>query len=825
MVRNLEDMLPVMKPEWDAIPSKRGDITIGMEVILPEIFTLSGDDYETFHQSWIKAIRVLPKNSMFHKQDWFVASKYEPDFQIEADPENSRKSFLSRSSDKYFNERPYLMHHCYIWLTKKPAGRKLSSSMGSNLLRKSIVPEELLKPLALEELKDAAGQFQRILEDSRFVRIRRLSDEDLLSARKKIGLIEKYCFLSETDQPMIQDVSFKDGIKIGDKYVQLFSLSCPEDLPSLTGSRINYDIYSTDKTKFSVGFAANLGQLLNCNHIYNQYIFLDDPQTTIKTLESKRLRLQSLSTQSRENSIARDATNDFLNEAIGDNRLPVKVHFNVMAWTSDREKQKDVKNMVSAALAQIDAVAKQEVTGAPQIFWAGLPGNEADFPMNDTLDTFAEQACCFLNLESGYRSDPGKATIRFGDRLTGKQVEVDLFDGPMKTGITNNRGMFVCGGSGGGKSMLCNHIFRSLYDQGAHIVIVDIGGSYKGLCDLLGGYYFVYTEQKPICFNPFHLGAGESLDTEKKESLKALLATLWKQEHETFNRSEYVALSNAIQGYYDLLDRDPSVRPSFNTFYEYLERDYVHVLHSQKVKDSYFDMENFLYVLRPYYKEGEFDYLLNAEGNLDLLTQRFVVFELDNIKDHPILLPVVSLITTEMTMSKMRKIPAILKAFAIEEAWKPMMQAGMSQFMKYAWKTFRKLYGVPIVVTQEIDDLISSPIIKEAIIGNSDIKILMDMRKFMNKFDALQATLGMSDKGKTQLFSVNKANEPGRIYRECYLELGGQVMKVLRNELSPEEYWAYSTEATEKARVQEYAARYGSIEEGIKHLVADLKKK
>jgi conjugation system TraG family ATPase len=400
---------------------------------------------------------------------------------------------------------------------------------------------------------------------------------------------------------------------------------------------------------------------------------------------------------------------------------------------------------------------------------------------------------------------------------------MDLVHGPIEKSTITTRGMFCCGGSGGGKSMLCNHLFRSLYDQGAHIVIVDIGGSYKGLCDLVKGYYFTYTEADPIRFNPFFLAAGEVLDTEKKESLKALLVTLWKQEHETFNRSEYVALSNALQGYYTKLQNEPEIYPCFNSFYEYLQADYVTVLQEHRVKDRDFDIENFLYVLRPYFKGGEFDYLLNATGNLGLLTKRFIVFELDNIKDHPILLPVVSLIIMELTISKMRKIPAILKAFAIEEAWKPMMQAGMSQFMKYAWKTFRKLYGIPIVVTQEIDDLISSPIIKEAIIGNSDIKILMDMRKFMNKFDALQATLGMSEKGKTLLFSVNRANEPGRKYREFYLELGGQVQKVFRFEPSPEEYYAYTTEGKEKVLVMEYAAKYGSVEKGITALVADQK--
>ena len=70
-------------------------------------------------------------------------------------------------------------------------------------------------------------------------------------------------------------------------------------------------------------------------------MFIEDAQSTIKKLESKRLRLQSLSAYSRENSIGRDATNDFLNEAIGEQRSPVKAHFNVMVWTEDKDELKE----------------------------------------------------------------------------------------------------------------------------------------------------------------------------------------------------------------------------------------------------------------------------------------------------------------------------------------------------------------------------------------------------------------------------------------------------------------------------------------------------
>jgi conjugation system TraG family ATPase len=780
MERNLTEILPILDVEHDSILSKQGDVTIGFEITLPEIFTLSNEDYESFHQGWVKAIKVLPKQSIFHKQDWFIDSKYPADFTRED------TSFLTQSSERFFNERPFLSHHCYLYITKRASHGKTATSLSSSLLRKSIVPELSLNTVMIQEFQDIMGQFKRILEDSGFVSLRRLKNADLTSNGNKPGLIEKYCFLLEDDRLLIKDISFEHGIQVGDSYCQLFTMSNPDELPGICGSRINYDRYSTDKTKFSVGFASTLGQLLPCNHIYNQYIFLDDPQKTIKQLESKRLRLQSLSAYSRENAIAKDATNDFLNEAIGDQRLPVKAHFNILSWTDDWMQVKDIKNLVSSALSQLDAVPKQELVGSPQIHWAGIPGNEADFPMNDTLDMFAEQASCFLNLESSYRSSLSPMGIRLGDRLSGKPVHVDISDEPVRKGIITNRNKFILGPSGSGKSFFTNHMVRSYYEQGTHVVLVDVGHSYKGLCDMVHGYYFTYSEANPIRFNPFYIGGGEVLDTEKKESIKTLLLALWKKDNENFNRSEYVALSNALTGYYE---RNNSFR-CFNSFYEFLKDDFVHVLASDKVKDKDFDVSNFLYVLRPYYKGGEFDYLLNASENLDLLQQRFIVFELDNIKDHPILFPVVTLIIMEVFISKMRKLKGIRKMILIEEAWKAIAKEGMAEYIKYLFKTVRKFFGEAIVVTQEVEDIISSPVVKQAIINNSDCKILLDQSKYQNKFNQIQELLGLTEKEKTLVLSINKANDPSKKYKEVFISLGGTLSRVYRTEVSLEEYLA-----------------------------------
>lgn len=812
-MRNAENVFPIYKVEHDTLLSMQGEVSIAFEIMLPELFTMSNDEYFNLHQTWVKAIKLLPKNSIFHKQDWFVEAKHEADFK--------ERTFLSHASERFFHERAYLAHRCLVILTKRPKSFKPVSSASSSLLRNRITPIETTSTELFRDFADSAGQFKRILEDCGLVKVTRLADNDLAGTLVTPGILEQYCFLvNADDEPIIKDIHFKDGLRIGDNSCQLFTLADAEHLPALCGPRITYDQYSTDKTKFSTGFASPVGALLNCNHIYNQYIFIEDSAKTIKKLEAKKLRLQSLSAYSRENAIGRDATQEFLNEAISQQRLPVKAHFNILAWTDDQHELKDLKNKVSSALAQLDAQPKQETDGAPQIWWAGLPGNSGNFPLNDTFDTFAEQACCFLNYETNYKSSLSPCGIRLGDRLSGRPLHVDVSDEPMKNGITTNRNKFILGPSGSGKSFFTNHLLRSYFEQGAHIVLVDVGHSYHGLCDFVGGYYFTYSEKSPISFNPFYVGADDVLDTEKRESIKAMILALWKKEDEGVRRSEYIAISDALYHYYE---SNPEF-PCFNSFYDFLKGTFYDTMKSSKVKDAHFDIDNLLFVLRPYYKGGEYDYLLNATENLDLLSRRFIVFELDNIKDHPILFPVVTLIIMETFVSKMRKLPKdIRKMILIEEAWKAIAREGMAEYIKYLFKTVRKYFGEALVVTQDIEDIISSPVVKQAIINNSDCKILLDQRKYQNDFPKIQQLLGITDKETALIMSMNRANDERYKYKEVFISLNGQLSKVYRTEVSREEYWTYTTESAEKAKVQRYTEKYGDIRKAIAMIVTEEK--
>jgi len=208
-----------------------------------------------------------------------------------------------------------------------------------------------------------------------------------------------------------------------------------------------------------------------------------------------------------------------------------------------------------------------------------------------------------------------------------------------------------------------------------HILLVDTGNSYKGLCDLIhqktggdDGIYFTYKENDPISFNPFFT-EDYQYDIEKRDSIKTLILTLWKREDEPPRRSEEVALSNAVSLYIEKIKKNRKIKPNFNSFYDFVRKDYRKVLADKNVREKDFDVDGFLNVLEPYYKNGEYGYLLNSDKELDLLNKRFIVFELDVVKDNPILFPVVTIIIMETFINKMRRLQGIRKMILIEEAW------------------------------------------------------------------------------------------------------------------------------------------------------------
>lgn len=501
----LESKFPLLAVENGCIVSKDADVTVAFKVELPELFTVTSNEYEAIHSAWHKAVKVLPDFSIVHKQDFFIEEKYQPEI------DKDELSFLSRSFERHFNERPFLNHFCYLFLTKTTKMRSRQESTFSTLCKGKIIPKEIEDKEAVTKFLEAVGQFERIMNDSGFITLRRLTSDEIVGTETTAGIVEKYFSLSQNDTTVLKDISLNpEEMRIGDDFLCLHTLSDVEDLPGNVGTDSRYERLSTDRSDCRLSFAAPVGVLLTCNHVYNQYIFIDDHAENLKRFEQTARNMQSLSRYSRSNQINREWIEEYLNEAHSKGLVSVRCHCNVMAWSDDREELKHIKNDVGSQLALMECKPRHNTTDVPTLFWAGIPGNEGDFPFEESFYTFIPQALCFFTGETNYKSSLSPFGIKMVDRVTGRPLHLDISDLPMKKGVITNRNKFVLGPSGSGKSFFMNHLVRQYYEQNSHIVLVDTGNSYQGLCEMIhrktkgaDGIYYTYSEEKPISFNPF----------------------------------------------------------------------------------------------------------------------------------------------------------------------------------------------------------------------------------------------------------------------------------------------------------------------------------
>lgn len=742
-------------------------------------------------------------------------------------------SFLDRSFELHFNERPFLNHFSYLFITKTTKERSRKESNFSILCRGNIIPKEVRDKDTVSRFLESVDQFERILNDSAFIRLERLTTDEIVGTSERAGLVEKYFSLSQQETTTLKDIQLSASeMRIGDSILCVHTLSDVDDLPASVQTDSRYEKYSTDRSDCRLSFAAPVGLMLSCDHIYNQYVFIDDSVETLQHFEKMARNMHSLSKYSRANQLNKQWIDAYLDEAHSFGLTSIRCHCNVMAWSDSREKLKEIKNDTGSALALMGCKPRYNTIDAPTLYWAGIPGGEGDFPFEESFYTFIEQGVCFFTEETNYADSLSPFGIKLADRINGKPLHLDISDEPMRRGIITNRNKLVIGPSGSGKSFFMNHLVRQYWEQNTHVLLIDIGNSYKGLCDLIhqrtngeDGIYYTYSEEHPISFNPFYT-EDNVFDLEKKESIKTLIMSLWKRDTEVITRAEEVALSMAVNLYIEEIKKDKELVPSFNTFYEFVQGEFRGILEEKHYREKDFDLTNFLNVLAPYYRGGEYDYLLNSDEQLDLLNKRFVVFEIDQVKDHKILFPVITVIIMEAFINKMRRLHGVRKMIVVEEAWKAIAREGMADYIRYLYKTVRKHFGEAVVVTQELDDIVSSSIIKDTIVNNADCKILLDQRKYINKFDGVQSLLGLTDKEKGQILSINQANDTSRKYREVWIGLGGVQSAVYATETSVEEYLTYTTEETEKLEVTQMTEKLGgNMEQAIRVLAREKKKK
>ncbi len=798
-VKPINKSLPILGFKGDVVVSNNLDMGFGLKLQLPEMLSCSTENLYMLHDTFQRAINLLPENTLLHKQDFFFVEHFDARKQT---GKQKNKSSLNRNYRQHFDGRAFLKHECYLYISLLNVGL-LKNYLSSSLIfsRKQKKQEAQINDKLMELRSNLVSIFQQAIINSSVV-----TRQEAIGDKNSTGLIERYLTLNfQKGQPLLGGIDFRDRLRVMDRFVEILSLSDFSHLPSELKPTSGHP-----QTGLPVSFVYPVSYNLPFSHITNQFIYVPGQQEVKASLESSYKKIYSLSKFSSENKINAGLIENFLDTVQTTGEKIVKTHFNVTLFDASIQKLKKNKSETASAFSLMNCFPYQHTFDLPLLFFANVPFS-TQLPETELFITQVPQACCLTNFEGEVKNSASKFVINLSNRQEGCPVNIDLSDEPMKKHLIHNRNKIIIGGSGSGKSFFTNHLLRQYAESGnCHIVLLDVGRSYEILTRYLnerlkekgGARLIEFSEKNPISFNPFVVDG--TPDLERRQTILSVIYTIYK-EHLTEMEKDVIAFS--VNRYYETKRKQ---KRCFDDYYAFCKEVIPRLAEEESIE---FNSNEFFFILSKYYKGGEYEYLLNKPMKTDeFFSCPFLVFELDAIKDHPVIFPVATLIIMDIFMQKMRKLKGTRKVICLEEAWKAIANPQMADYLKYFFKTIRKFFGEAMVVTQEVDDVISSPIIRDAIINNADTRILLDMNKFKNKFDEISRFLGLNEFQKEQILSINKNLPSDRKFKEVFISLG-EYSRVFALEVSKPEYYCYTTEQKEKEEILERLKEKESIME------------
>ena len=777
------------------------------------------DGYYEYTRLFTAIVQTLGEGYALHKQDIFVRKPFREE-------NGGKREYLSESYFRYFDGREYTDSLTYLTVTQEAQKSRLFS-FDNKRWRDFLVKIRKVQ----DQLKDTGVR------------------AEFLTKEAACEYIDRYFAMDFTHKTLSMN-NFKvdeECVRMGDQKCKIFSLVDVDsiNLPGLVRPFANIEV---NNTRMPVDLMAAIDQIPEARTvIYNQMIFIPNQKRELALLEKKKNRHASIPNPG--NQMAVEDIKQVQEVMAREGKQLVYTHYNlVVCCNNDTDLQKPT-NHLENTFGRMGIHISKRAYNQLELFVNSFPGNcygmSAEY---DRFLTLGDAATCLMYKEKIQHSEETPLKIYYTDRQ-GVPVAIDITGKEGKNKLTDNSNFFCLGPSGSGKSFHMNSVVRQLWEQNTDIVMVDTGNSYEGLCEYVGGKYIAYTEDKPITMNPFNISKRE-LNIEKIDFLKNLILLIWKGSETQIPELEFRVVEQLVTEYYDFYFNGVQPYPSsqketlrknlstmekrrgteltqihdkveklikgleerrmalsvktlsFDSFYEFACERLDQICIENNI--TTIDCDNFAYMLQNFYRGGKYDKILNENVDSTLFDETFIVFEVDAIKENKQLFPIVTLIIMDVFLQKMR-LKKNRKCLVIEEAWKAIASPLMAEYIKYLYKTARKFWASVGVVTQEIQDIIGSPIVKEAIINNSDVVMLLDQSKFRERFDEIKAILGLTDVDCKKIFTVNRLeNKEGRsFFREVFIRRGS-TSGVYGVEEPHECYMTYTTERAEKEALKLY---------------------
>ena len=757
--------------------TKNGDYSAVLAMDNPvQKFSANIDTYYEFTTLFTSLAQTLGEGYAMHKQDIFCRRRFRNE-------EDGPREFLSESYFRYFEGREYTDARTYLVITQESRGGRLFS-FDARKWRDFTLKIRKVR----DQLKDA-GIATRFLTKS-----------------EANDYVDRYFALDFTSGNVsMTGLKVDDeGISLGDRKCRFYSLVDVDSvaLPSLIRPFTSIEV---NNSSMPVDLVSALDSIPEASTIiYNQMVFVPGQKRELAMLEKKKNRHGSIPTPA--NQMAVEDIRNVLEVIARENKQLVYCHYSIGVVTDRSTDIHKCTNYIENTFGRQGIHISKRAYNQLELFVSSFPGNCYNLdPDYDRFLTLGDAASCLMYKERIQKSEDSPLKIWYTDRQ-GVPVSIDISGKEGREKITDNSNFFCLGPSGSGKSFHMNSVVRQMWEQNTDIVMVDTGHSYEGLCEYVGGKYISYTEEHPITMNPFRITRAE-YNIEKVGFLKNLVMLIWKGTQGTVSKTEDKLIEQTITEYYENHFSGKIASLCFNTFYEFSVERIPQICEENHLTGI--DLAAYNYLMKDFYRGGTHEVTLNEDLDTSLFDETFIVFEIDSIKDDPLLFPLVTLIIMDLFIQKMR-IKKNRKVLVIEEAWKAIASPMMAEYIKYLYKTARKFWASVGVVTQEIQDIVGSPIVKEAIINNSDVVMLLDQSKFRERFEEIQAILGLTEVDCKKIFTINRLeNKDGRsFFREVFIRRG-QVSAVYGVEEPHECYMTYTTERSEKEALKLYKSELG----------------
>ena len=757
--------------------TKNGDYSAVLEMENPVLkYSANIDAYYGFTSLLNSLTQTLGEGYALHKQDIFCRRRFHHGGKGSGE-------FLSASYFRYFEGREYTDARTYLVITQESRGSKLFS-YDARKWRDFMVKAVKVR----DQLRDAGIACS------------------FLGKKEASDYVDRYFALDFTSGTVSMTGLKVDEeeILMGDRKCRFYSLVDVDSvaLPSLIRPFTSIEV---NNSSMPVDLVAAVDSVPDAQTvIYNQVIFMPGQKKEMSALEKKRNRHGSI--PSPANQMAVEDIKAVQEVIAREGKQLVYCHFSIGVVTGRDTDIHKCTNYLENAFGRQGIHLSKRAYNQLELFVGSFPGNCYSLsPDYDRFLTLGDAAACLMYKERTVRSEDTPLKIWYTDRQ-GVPVAIDISGKEGREKITDNANFFCLGPSGSGKSFHMNSVVRQMWEQDTDIVMVDTGNSYEGLCEYAGGKYISYTEEHPITMNPFRITRAE-YNIEKVGFLRNLVMLIWKGTAGEVSKTEDKLIEQVITEYYDNHFAGRIDTLCFNSFYEFSVERIPQICEENHLAGI--DLAAYNYLMKDFYKGGNHEVTLNEDLDTTLFDETFIVFEIDSIKDDPLLFPLVTLIIMDLFIQKMR-IKKNRKVLIIEEAWKAIASPMMAEYIKYMYKTARKFWASVGVVTQEIQDIVGSPIVKEAIINNSDVVMLLDQSKFRERFDEIQTILGLTEVDCKKIFTINRLeNKDGRsFFREVFIRRG-QKGAVYGVEEPRECYMTYTTERSEKEALKIYRTELG----------------